>query len=101
MKVIDYLSCPNCGNSLTGGELCNLGCRREMVEKQQTEARAAKHARNPKRTRHQSEEIAEERYVAFMFYFLDATTAGACHGSTIAPSWTAQGQQVRRNYPMG
>ena len=45
MKIIDYLACPNCGNNLTGGELCNLGCRREMVEKQQTEARAAKHAR--------------------------------------------------------
>jgi hypothetical protein len=45
MKVTDYLACPNCGNGLTGGELCNLGCRREWEEKQQSKTRAAKHAR--------------------------------------------------------
>jgi len=45
MKVTDYLACPNCGNVLTGGELCNLGCRREWEEKQQSKTRAAKHAR--------------------------------------------------------
>jgi hypothetical protein len=40
---VDYLSCPNCGEPISGGELCNLQCRREWEEKQQ--ARAAKHAR--------------------------------------------------------
>ena len=28
MKVIDLLACPSCGNALTGGEFCNLRCRR-------------------------------------------------------------------------
>ncbi len=45
MKLTDYLACPNCGNGLTGAELCNLGCRREWEEKQQSKTRAAKHAR--------------------------------------------------------
>jgi hypothetical protein len=45
MKVIDLLSCPNCGEPATGGEFCNLSCRREWEEKQQSKTRAAKHAR--------------------------------------------------------
>ncbi len=32
--VIDYLSCPNCGEPRTFGEPCNLTCRRELLEKQ-------------------------------------------------------------------
>lgn len=45
MKIVDHLACPNCGEPVTGGEFCNLSCRRELAEKQRSEARAAKHAR--------------------------------------------------------
>jgi hypothetical protein len=45
VTVVDYLSCPNCGSPITGGELCNLTCRRELAEKQKAETRAAEHAR--------------------------------------------------------
>lgn len=30
---IDYLACPNCGNALTDGVLCNLTCKRELLKK--------------------------------------------------------------------
>lgn len=43
--IVDLLACPNCGCFFTGGEFCNLSCRREWEEKQQSQARAAKHAR--------------------------------------------------------
>ena len=45
MEIIDCLSCPACGSPITGGEPCNLSCRRELAEKQQSKTRAAKHAR--------------------------------------------------------
>jgi hypothetical protein len=34
----DLLACPNCGEPLSNGELCNLTCRREFAEKQQASA---------------------------------------------------------------
>jgi hypothetical protein len=45
MKIIDHLSCPNCGCPHTDGKPCNLRCRREWAEKQQPHVREAKHAR--------------------------------------------------------
>jgi len=45
VKVVDYLACPNCGSPITGGEPCNLTCRREWERKEKTETRAAKHER--------------------------------------------------------
>jgi hypothetical protein len=29
--VTDFLSCPQCGNPLTDGKLCNLTCRRAFT----------------------------------------------------------------------
>jgi hypothetical protein len=30
---MDYLACANCGCPITNGELCNLTCRREWLQK--------------------------------------------------------------------
>jgi hypothetical protein len=30
---MDYLACPNCGNPLTDGQLCNLTCKRALSNK--------------------------------------------------------------------
>ena len=38
MPVIDYLSCPACGCPITNGVPCNLTCRRQVAEQQQSEA---------------------------------------------------------------
>jgi hypothetical protein len=45
MKAVDFLACPNCGSPISGGEPCNLTCRRELAEIQKAEVRAAKHVR--------------------------------------------------------
>ena len=33
--MTDFLACPNCGEPITNGELCNLRCRREWLQKNQ------------------------------------------------------------------
>ena len=45
--MVDYLSCPACGNPLTGGQLCNLTCVRTMHQRAviAKEAEAQKAAR--------------------------------------------------------
>jgi hypothetical protein len=48
-RIIDFLSCPNCGNPYTCGQPCNLTCRRQWGQKEarehQSKARPAKHDR--------------------------------------------------------